>query len=129
MFAFENLRVYRRAERCLGLVYEIAAGLPRRERYTLVNQLVRASISVILNTAESTERRSPRDAARFVEIALGSLVEVVACLRIVETVPGAADPRLLARTRQEYESLYRQLHAYRHSLQRPRPPAPPRPTP
>lgn len=115
-FVFESLRVYQRAEGCLALAYEIAAMLPSMERFNLAEQIRRAALSVVLNIAESTERRGPQDAARFIRIALGSLVEVVACLRIAEKSGYAISPQLLNQTRREYETLYRQLHAYRRSL-------------
>ena len=115
-FVFEDLRVYRRAEECLTLAYETAAMLPSAERFNLSEQLRRASVSVVLNIAESTERRTGRDAARFIQFALGSLVEVIACLRIINHNASAVPPQLLAATRDQYENLYRQLHAYRHTL-------------
>ena len=114
-FVFEDLRVYRRAESTLVLVYRVVAALPRAERYNLAEQLRRAALSVALNIAESTERRGA-DAAHFVRVALGSLVEVVACLRIAQRHGYPVDPDLLHHTRAEYESLYRQLHAYRRKL-------------
>jgi four helix bundle protein len=115
-FVFEDLRVYQRAEECLALAYEAAALLPAAERFNLSEQIRRASLSVALNIAESTERRSNRDAARFLQFALGSLVEVVACLRIIEKRAYGVPPQLLASTRDQYENLYRQLHAYRRAL-------------
>ncbi len=115
-FVFEDLRVYQQAEACLVLVYRVVAALPDAERYNLAEQLRRAALSVALNIAESTERRGA-DAAHHIRIALGSLVEVVACLRMVQQNGYSAEADLIARTRADYESLYRQLHAYRRSLQ------------
>lgn len=117
-FHFERLRMYQRAEACLSLIYLLAAALPPEERFNLAEQLRRAALGIVLNIAESTERRSARDAARFIEIALGSLVEVSSCLRIARqhyTLPH--EP--LTEARAEYEILYRQLHAYRNSLLKP----------
>ena len=114
-FVFEDLRVYQRAEACLELVYEVVAALPGAERYNLAAQLRRSALSVALNIAESTERRGA-DAAHFIRVALGSLVEVAACLRITHRRHYPIDPDLLRRVVADYESLYRQLHAYRRSL-------------
>ena len=117
-FVFEDLRVYQRAERNLEVAYEVAAALPDTERFNLAEQLRRAALSVALNIAESTERTGPRDAVRFVRIALGSVVEVIACLRIANR-PHAISRELSQGAIADYELLYRQLHAYRRSLQRP----------
>jgi four helix bundle protein len=117
-FVFEALRVYRAAERCLALAYQVAALLPAMERFNLADQLRRAALSVVLNIAEATERRSPRDRAYRIRIALGSLVEVVACLRAVTIAGHAVPAALLEEARTSYETLYRQLHAYRRSLRK-----------
>jgi four helix bundle protein len=113
-FAFEDLRVYDEAESCLARAYQIAAMLPSVERFNLTEQLRRAALSVVLNIAESTERRSPPDAAYMLQRALGSLVEVVACLRTIEALDYPVPTELLHATRDRYETLYRQLHAYRN---------------
>ena len=49
----------------------------------LRDQLERASLSVILNTAEAGGRRSRRDKARFYTIARGSATEVAALLDVL----------------------------------------------
>jgi four helix bundle protein len=48
------------------------------------DQLERASLSVVLNTAEAGGRRSRRDKARFYMIARGSATEVAALLDVLE---------------------------------------------
>jgi four helix bundle protein len=48
------------------------------------DQLERASLSVVLNTAEASGRRSRRDKARYYAIARGSATEVAALLDVLE---------------------------------------------
>jgi four helix bundle protein len=48
------------------------------------DQLERASLSVVLNTAEAGGRRSRRDKARYYAIARGSATEVAALLDVLE---------------------------------------------
>jgi four helix bundle protein len=50
----------------------------------LRDQLLRASSSVALNLAEGSAKRSPKDRARFYEIALASLREVQAIFDLKE---------------------------------------------
>lgn len=54
--------------------------LPAEERFNLVQQLRRAAISVKLNLAEGSTRRTEPERIRFLEIARGSVVEVDAAL-------------------------------------------------
>ena len=58
-------------------MYELTGSFPNEERFGLTNQMRRAAVSVSSNIAEGSSRTSRADFARFVEIASGSLFEVV----------------------------------------------------
>lgn len=78
MFNFEKLDVWQRANEFADLVYKVTRSFPDDERFGLTNQMRRAAVSVSSNIAEGSARSSRTDNARFVEIATGSLFEVVA---------------------------------------------------
>jgi four helix bundle protein len=59
------------------LCAELTADFPHEERFGLTNQMRRAAVSISSNLAEGSSRVSPTDFSRFVEIATGSLFEVV----------------------------------------------------
>ncbi|HEY4256501.1 MAG TPA: four helix bundle protein [Candidatus Udaeobacter sp.] len=77
MFNFEKLDVWQEAIKFADLVYELTADFPGDERFGLTNQMRRAAVSISSNLAEGSSRVSRTDFARFVEIATGSLFEVV----------------------------------------------------
>ncbi len=77
-YNFENLEVYRLANSLVGEVYNITKKFPKEEDFVLVNQIKRAVISVVLNIAEGSSR-TKKEFARFIEISLGSLIEVKVC--------------------------------------------------
>jgi four helix bundle protein len=77
MFNFEKLDVWQEAIQFADLVYELSADFPGEERFGLTNQMRRAAVSISSNIAEGSSRASRTDFARFVEIATGSLFEVV----------------------------------------------------
>jgi len=77
MFNFEKLDCWRHGVELAGRVYDATAGFPPDERFGLTNQMRRAAVSVSSNVAEGSSRSSKPDYARFVEIATGSLFEVV----------------------------------------------------
>lgn len=80
-FDHEKLDVYRESVAFCGWVGEL---LDRtKARAAVKDQLDRASTSVPLNIAEGNGKFSPRDRARFFEIARGSALECAACLDVL----------------------------------------------
>src|SRR5574338_337882 len=77
MFNFEKLATWQEAISFADLVYALARDFPDQERFGLTNQMRRAAVSISSNIAEGSSRTSRQDFARFVEIATGSLFEVV----------------------------------------------------
>ena len=59
------------------LVYELARNLPAEERFGLTHLMRRAAASLSSNIAEGSSPSSRSDYVRFLEIATGSLFEVV----------------------------------------------------
>lgn len=59
------------------LVYELTGDFPNDERFGLTNQMRRAAVSISSNLAEGGSRVSRIDFSRFVEIATGSLFEIL----------------------------------------------------
>jgi len=77
MFNFEKLDAWQHAIEFADLIYSTTRSFPADERFGLTNQMRRAAVSVSSNIAEGSSRSSKTDFARFVEIAAGSLFEVV----------------------------------------------------
>jgi len=77
MFSFERLDTWQKSIDFADLVYRISRAFPDDERFGLTSQMRRAAVSVSSNIAEGSARFSQADFARFLEIATGSLFEVV----------------------------------------------------
>ena len=77
MFGFERLEVWEKAIDFADTVYSVTREFPSDERFGLTNQMRRAAGSISSNIAEGSSRNSRKDFARFIEIATGSLFEVV----------------------------------------------------
>lgn len=71
-----GLKVFAMADALARAVYEWTVQLPSEEKYTLVSQLRRSALSVPSNLVEGCSRESQADFRRFVEIALGSAMEL-----------------------------------------------------
>ena len=81
-YSFEKLEVYAEARAFVKKIYCLSAQFPEHERYALTDQIRRAVVSITSNIAEGTSRTSNRDKAHFVEMAYGSLMEIVSQLQI-----------------------------------------------
>ena len=77
MFNFEKLETWHEAIAFGDSVYQLTRNFPTEERFGLTNQMRRAAVSISSNIAEGCSRSSRADYARFIEIATGSLFEVV----------------------------------------------------
>lgn len=79
-FGFERLKVWKEARTLNVNVYNLTKTFPREETFGITNQLRRASLSIGLNIAEGSGRKTPKDQARMYNVAYGSLMEVLAGL-------------------------------------------------
>ena len=77
MFSFERLDVWQKSIEFADLVYECTRTFPDPEKFGLRTQMRRAAVSVASNIAEGSSRFSKADFVRFIEIATGSLFEVI----------------------------------------------------
>ena len=57
-------------------IYDICSTFPDNEKYGLISQMKRASVSVPSNIAEGSAKTSTKDFLRFLEISLGSCYEL-----------------------------------------------------
>jgi len=78
---FENLEVYRLAERLADHAWDKVLHWPNLARDTIGKQLIRAADGIGANIAEGAGRGSFQDNRRFVRIARGSLNETRHWLR------------------------------------------------
>ena len=82
MFNFEKLEVWHKSIALADTVYSLTKSFPADERFGLTNQMRRAAVSISSNIAEGCSRGSKADFARFIEIATGSVFELVSQTRI-----------------------------------------------
>lgn len=72
----KQLDVYKSVRELTKTVYMHSKELPAEEKFNMVQQVRRAVLSVKLNLAEGSSRKSLIERKRFYEIAQGSVVEL-----------------------------------------------------
>ena len=112
---FQDLRVYRLAEKLADEVWKVVQGWNVLARDTVGKQLIRSADSVGANIAEGCGRRSFQDNRRFIRIARGSLNETQHWLRRAH-VRKLLSPEQTARLMGVITHLAPALNAYMKSV-------------
>jgi four helix bundle protein len=115
MFRFEKLEVWHKAIEMSDRVYEITRKFPDNERFGLTSQMRRAAVSVASNVAEGSSRMSTMDFLRFIEIAYGSLMELITQALIAKR-QGFLPEESYNEAYRQSEQLARMLSGLRSSL-------------
>ncbi|MDA8886554.1 four helix bundle protein [Bacteroidia bacterium] len=77
---FKNLQVWQKAKVLIKEIYQITRTFPDDERFGLISQLRRASISVMANLAEGSGRKTSKDLGHFTTMSYGSALEIESLL-------------------------------------------------
>ena len=113
-FSFEKLEVWQLARQFAVEIYHITERFPKDERFGLVSQLRRASISIASNLAEGAGRTSSKDQANFYQLAYSSTLEVLNQLIISSDLKFIQEPNI-SNCRSKTEELVNKINALRKS--------------
>ena len=73
---FTQLRVWQKAHNMTVNIYKLTAQMPTEEKFGLISQIRRASVSIESNLAERCGRDGDKEFARFIDISMGSSFEL-----------------------------------------------------
>jgi four helix bundle protein len=104
----KKLDVYQIALTLLKKVYHLTKSFPKEERFLLITQLRRASVSVCSNIAEGAARKSKSEKKRFYEVSRSSVVEIDTQFEIALILEYVSNDQI-QESEQYVESLFRIL--------------------
>jgi four helix bundle protein len=106
IYSFEKLECWQQARRLAVWTYQSTKDFPVDERFGLISQMRRASISIASNIAEGSARRTSKDQAYFSTVAYSSAIELLNDL-IISSDLGylTPDPYLTGREMIEKQTL------------------------
>ena len=78
----QKLEIYTSSKQFVLECYKLTKSLPAEEKFGMISQIRRAALSVHLNIAEGSSRKSEMERKRYFEIARGSVIEIDAALDI-----------------------------------------------
>lgn len=118
IYSFEKLDVWHCSKKFTADIYKVTAKFPSDERFVLVSQLRRSSISICSNIAEGSGRKSYLEKSRFTTIAYSSGIETMNQLAIALEL-GFVDIQIYEELRSQFDIIARKLsalHKYQISI-------------
>jgi len=98
-------------------IYRFSTCLPKDEKYNLVSQIRRASVSVPLNISEGAASNTKKEFAQCLSYAYRSVKEVLTCLELVENlnlIKHSANK--LQSLKNQGEELCKMIYSFRQKL-------------
>jgi len=83
---FTDLKVWQEGHKLVILIYTITKSFPKKETYSLIDQMRRSATSITSNVAEGFGRRSYKEKVQFYYLSQGSLTELKNQLLIAKDV-------------------------------------------
>ncbi|APG64747.1 four helix bundle protein [Tenacibaculum todarodis] len=114
VYSFEKLTVWQESKNLVKDIYRLTKDFPSEERFGLISQLRRASVSIASNLAEGTSRKTNKDKARFTTISFSSAMEVLNQLIISKELNFISEKDYIL-VREKLEKITNMLNALRNS--------------
>ena len=115
---FEELPVWQHAIELGVAIYRFTANSTFKGRYSLKDQLERATVSISNNIAEGFERGTTQELLTFLYIARGSCGETRSVLCLLERLPGFENFKVeISNLKSRAEEISRQLRTWADYLQ------------
>ena len=114
-FRFEGLEIFHAAVDFSARVYETVKKFPAEERFDLTSQARRAANSIVLNIAEGSGRGTKKDFSHFLDMAVGSTFETVACFFVTHKQSYISQQEL-EEIKRDGEYLSKRINAFKRTL-------------
>ena len=93
MYHFEKLEIWQKAMGLVDGIYDVTKSFPLDEKFALIDQIRRSTVSISANIAEGSGRNSKKEFIQFLMIARGSLYETVTLLMIAKKREYLGEPK------------------------------------
>ena len=109
MGAYENLQVYQKGYKTALSVYELTKEYPPEEKYGMIDQMRRSSVSIPLNIAEGYGKKSSKaEFIRYLLMAIGSCNEMNVLIHLSKDI-GYIDKETYTKAKFCYEEIGKML--------------------
>lgn len=117
MSNYENLEVWKKSHEFALNIYKMTASFPNEERYGIISQLRRASLSIPTNIVEGKGCTSNKKLSNFLDIARGSAQEVEYLLLFSKDI-GYIDDLTYSKLKNECKSILQMITKFKKFVDR-----------
>jgi four helix bundle protein len=111
MHNYKELVIWKRAIKLTVDIYKISKEFPSDEKFGLISQMRRSSVSIPSNIAEGAGRRTDGEFANFLGIALGSVCELETQLFVAHELEYLKDDDFMSLT-SELTEIQKMLYSF-----------------
>lgn len=104
-YSFENLEVYKKSREFRKEIYKVTKKLPEKEKYNLIKQMQRASLSMTNCIAEGHGRYHFQENIQFLRQSRGSVEELIDDINVCLDEKYIEEEYLLKLKEQAYQAL------------------------
>lgn len=109
---FRELKIWKESINLVKRIYLLTVELPKDEKFGLISQINRCSVSIPSNIAEGSGRTSDKEFLHFLNIAISSSYELETQLILVEELFKIETKSIL----EELEALQKMIDAFKRML-------------
>ena len=112
---FKELKIWQKGIDIAVKTYQFTDTFPKEDKYAIVHQMTRASVSISSNIAEGSSRKSEKDYSRFIELSIGSTFELETQILIAEKL-NKGNQQLLQELKVEVKDEQKMLTGFQQKL-------------
>ena len=109
---FRELQIWKESMSLVKKIYVLTSTLPSEERFGLISQINRCSISIPSNIAEGSGRTTEKEFSRFLEISMASSYELETQLVLVEDLFEIKTTEII----EELKTIQNKIGAFKRTL-------------
>jgi four helix bundle protein len=114
---FKNLKVWQKAVELAVLVYETTKSFPSEEKFGIISQMRRSSVSASSNIAEGSARNSSKAFVNCLEISLGESFELETQL-LIAFKTGIIEEDKYGQLSQEITELQKMVIGFKNAIEK-----------
>jgi four helix bundle protein len=107
---YKDLLVWQKAIELTKDVYRFTSDFPKKETYSLADQMQRAAVSIASNIAEGQGRRYNQEFSRFLQISYGSLCELETQMIIADELGYVSDKESVQKIQADISEIGKMLN-------------------